>query len=159
MRRVVLAELPPLVRRDDGFVEDCGDVGGRPVPIEADEAARDRCEQRFAPDLARPTEEVALDNAMQPGRVPEAAANQEVGGIGLSKIGDVDAEPRLHRHARHCRQIRVADKQVVRIVDEVCYLAHGGPQQVEPKAALDLDGLSVAVRVIEAAQLVEIALV
>ena len=142
---VVFAQGAAFCGGDDGFVEDGGDVGGRAGavfagPVEAGQAAGQGAEQRGAADLGGPGEEVGGDDAVQSGGVAEAAALEQVGGVGFGHLADVHAEGGLHGDAHHQGEVGVADKEVVQFGGGVGDFAEGGGEQVLPEAALDLDG-------------------
>ena len=156
---VVFAQLPPLLGRDDGLVEQDGDVGGGVPPVEAGDATGQGFDEGQSAHLGRPGKEVGFQNALQAGASVQFAALKQVGGVGLGQLADGDAEGRLHHHADDGGEVGVADEEVVHLGGVVGNFAEGGAQEVVPEAALDLHGFGPGVGAVELAQAVYVALV
>ena len=78
---VVLAELPPLVGRDDGLVENRGDVAWGMAPVEAGDPIRHGPDQGRPADFQRPGEEIRFHDARQTGVLLKTAPQQQVGRV------------------------------------------------------------------------------
>ena len=112
-RRIVLAKLPPLVRRDDRLVQNCGNVGRDPRPVEPGHAPRQRPQRRQPSGLCRPRKEVGLDDPLQAGIPLKAASQQQVRRVVKRKLLDIDSKRSLHHHADYGAQVGVAHEEVV----------------------------------------------
>ena len=142
-------------------------------------------QQRVAPNLNGPGEEVRFQHPLQTRGAVQLAALEQVGGVGLGQPPDVDAEGRLHHHADHCAQVGVPHEQVVHLLrvlaprpgrlclGHLCLghdsalhslgaegqFAQGGAQQVVPQPPLDPYGLQFRVLCVERFQGGDVALV
>ena len=147
---VVLAKLTAFVGRDHGLVEDGRHVVGGLLPVEAGDATGEGLDEGEAAfDLRGPGEEVRLHHALQAGLAAELPSVEQVCGVVLRPLSDVDAEAGLDHHPDDGGEIGVADEEVVHLRLGAGHLAEGGHEQVAPKLGLDADGVGMLVAQVE----------
>ena len=155
---VILAEPPTVVGGNHGFVEDAGDIGLGAGPIEAGDAAGESAQPRAAFDFGRPGEEIGLDDAAHAGFVNEELAVEQLGGIALRVLDDINAEGGLQRERDDGGKVGVAQEQVVEVVLALDHLAQRGGEQLPPEAALNRDGGLIAPLLVQLAQRLKVLL-
>ena len=149
VRGVVLAQLAALVGRDDGLVQDGGDVIRRRMPVEPCDSPGEGLEQWQATHLRGPGEEVRFHDTLKTGLAAEVTAVEQVRGIGLRQPVDVAAEGRLHHYADDGGQVGMADEQVIHLSGIICDFSQGSRKQVLPQLPLDLDRIEVGVLAVQ----------
>ena len=152
---VILAEPAAVVGGNHGFVEDAGDIGLCAGPVEAVDAAGESVQPRAALNLGGPGKEIGLDNAAHAGFVDEQLAVEQLGGIALRVLDDINAEGGLQRERDDGGEVSVAQEQVVEVVLALDHFAQRGGEQLPPEAALNRDGGLVAPLLVQLAERLE----